>query len=118
MSRYFIEVFYKGTAYSGFQTQENANTIQAEIEKAIEVLKKDKSRTYWSHQEQIRASMHCRIISILIPGLDYSNEKAIYNLNAILPEDIGIRRIIPVNDEAHCRFDAVTREYKYFVYRH
>ena len=33
--RYFIEVAYKGTGYSGFQVQRNANTIQAEVEKAF-----------------------------------------------------------------------------------
>ena len=37
MARYFLEVAYKGTAYSGFQVQENANTVQAEIEKALQV---------------------------------------------------------------------------------
>jgi tRNA pseudouridine38-40 synthase len=117
MSRYFIEVFYKGTAYSGFQTQENANTIQAEIEKAIEVLKKDK--VVLTGSSRTDSGVHAlQNFFHFDSGLDYSNEKAIYNLNAILPEDIGIRRIIPVNEEAHCRFDAVTREYKYFVYRH
>ena len=35
MPRYFLEVAYKGTNYSGFQSQHNANTIQAEIEKAF-----------------------------------------------------------------------------------
>ena len=35
--RYFIETSYKGTAYSGFQVQQNSNTIQAEIEKALTV---------------------------------------------------------------------------------
>ncbi len=35
--RYFIETSYKGTAYSGFQVQQNANTIQAEIEKALNI---------------------------------------------------------------------------------
>ena len=37
MARYFIEVAYKGTCYAGFQVQQNANTIQAEIEKALQV---------------------------------------------------------------------------------
>ncbi len=41
MPRYFLEVSYKGTAYSGFQSQQNANTVQAEIEKAIEVIQKE-----------------------------------------------------------------------------
>ena len=35
MSRYFLEVSYKGTNYSGFQAQKNANSIQEEIEKAF-----------------------------------------------------------------------------------
>jgi len=116
MARYFIEVFYKGTGYSGFQTQHNANTIQAEIEKAIEILKKEKivltgsSRTD-SGVHALQNYFH------FDSALDYSHDKAIYNLNAILPADIGVRKIIRVNDAAHCRFDAITREYKYFVYR-
>ncbi len=43
--------------------------------------------------------------------------EAVYNLNAILPRDIVIKRIYQVADEAHCRFDAVSREYKYFIYQ-
>ena len=38
MPRYFIELSYKGTAYSGFQIQQNSNTIQAEITKAIKII--------------------------------------------------------------------------------
>src|SRR6476469_6427074 len=38
MPRYFIELAYKGTKYSGFQVQENANTIQAEVEKAFQTI--------------------------------------------------------------------------------
>ena len=41
MPRYFLEVSYKGENYSGFQVQENASTIQSEIEKAFKILQKD-----------------------------------------------------------------------------
>ena len=37
MSRFFLEVAYKGTNYSGFQVQQNAITIQSELEKALRV---------------------------------------------------------------------------------
>ena len=37
MARYFIEVMYKGTGYAGFQLQENAPTIQGEIERALQI---------------------------------------------------------------------------------
>ena len=41
---------------------------------------------------------------------------ASYQLNAILPPDIVIKRIFPVADDAHCRFDARSREYRYYTY--
>ncbi len=37
MPRYFLEVAYKGTNYSGFQIQDNASSIQQEVEKALEI---------------------------------------------------------------------------------
>jgi len=41
MARYFLEVAYKGKNYSGFQSQENANTIQQEVEKAFRILQRE-----------------------------------------------------------------------------
>jgi tRNA pseudouridine38-40 synthase len=41
MARYFLQVSYKGTNYSGFQIQKNANSIQAEIEKALKTFFKE-----------------------------------------------------------------------------
>ena len=42
MPRYFLEVSYKGTKYSGFQSQKNTGkTIQAEVEKAFSILQRD-----------------------------------------------------------------------------
>jgi tRNA pseudouridine38-40 synthase len=43
--------------------------------------------------------------------------KAVYNLNAILPGDIIIKKIVPVPDAAHSRFDAIMREYRYYIYQ-
>ncbi len=36
-------------------------------------------------------------------------------LNAFLPEDIAVKEIIPVNEEAHARFDASARTYEYWI---
>jgi tRNA pseudouridine38-40 synthase len=38
------------------------------------------------------------------------------SLNGILPQDIAINQVIPVHDEAHARFDATSRTYKYFAH--
>jgi tRNA pseudouridine38-40 synthase len=40
-----------------------------------------------------------------------------YKLHAITPFDISVKKFLRVNDEAHCRFDAVSRDYAYFIYQ-
>ena len=61
--RYFIETSYKGTAYSGFQVQQNSNTIQAEIEKALFFILSSLLRLPVP-QGRMQAYMHCKIIFI------------------------------------------------------
>jgi tRNA pseudouridine38-40 synthase len=115
MSRYFLEVSYKGTAYSGFQTQKNADTIQSEVEKAFEVLQKKKIVMVGSSRTD--AGVHAFQNFFHFDYNEELNPQFRYKLNAILPADIVIKNVLPVSDEAHCRFDAVSREYKYFIYR-
>ena len=113
--RYFLEVSYKGTHYSGFQSQVNANTIQAEIERALQTILKlrvaltGSSRTD-SGVHAWQNYFHFDINTQLSPRL-------LYNLNAILPPDIAVKEILKVDEDSHCRFDAVSREYKYFIYK-
>lgn len=113
MPRYFIELAYKGTAYSGFQVQQNANSVQAEVEKALLVYYREpfvltgSSRTD-TGVHALQNYFHFDSTAELAD--------AIYPLNAILPADIVIRRIFAVPGDAHCRFDARSREYRYFIY--
>ncbi len=115
MPRYFLEVSYKGTGYSGFQSQINANSIQAEIEKAFSVLQKESvSMTGSSRTDTgVHACQNFFHFDFDAP----IHEQLVYKMNAILPGDIVIKNIQKVNDDAHCRFDAISREYKYFIYR-
>ena len=115
MNRYFLEVAYKGKGYAGFQIQRNAVTIQYEIEKAIQTFfRKAISLTGSSRTDTgvhaLQNYFHFDFEGSIDPA-------CVYNLNAILPGSIVIRSLIPVSPDAHCRFDAISREYKYFVYR-
>ncbi len=40
-----------------------------------------------------------------------------YKLNAILPKAISIQGIAPAADDFHARFDAVCRQYQYYIHR-
>jgi tRNA pseudouridine38-40 synthase len=114
MSRYFLELAYKGTAYSGFQIQANANSVQSEVEKAfaiyfrVPVMMTGASRT--------DAGVHARQNYFHFDLPEEIAPEAVYRLNAILPGDISVRAIRRVVPEAHCRFDALSREYRYYLY--
>lgn len=119
MPRYFIEVTYKGTAYSGFQFQKNANTIQSEVEKALEVyFRKPFSLTGSSRTDAgVHALQNFFHFDLLEPELNSEILRTLYHLNAILPRDIVLKNIYQVEDNAHCRFDAISREYEYVLYK-
>jgi tRNA pseudouridine38-40 synthase len=118
MSRYFIEVSYKGTGYAGFQIQKNANTVQAEIEKAIKTYFRTTINLTGSSRTD--AGVHARQNFFHFDADLINNEillKAIYHINAILPFDIVVKSIKLMPDTAHCRFDAVSRSYKYTIFQ-
>jgi tRNA pseudouridine38-40 synthase len=51
---------------------------------------------------------------------DYSQQlpsSFIYHLNAILPPDIAVKNVYLASDNAHCRYDAVSRVYEYVLYK-
>jgi tRNA pseudouridine38-40 synthase len=114
MPRYFIEVSYKGTNYSGFQKQQNANSVQAELEKALEIFYRQKFDLTGSSRTD--AGVHA-LQNFFHFDSDTLLDDGSYNLNAILPDDIVAKRIFPVADDAHCRFDAISREYHYYIYQ-
>jgi len=115
MPRYFLEVSYKGSNYSGFQSQKNANSIQAEVEKAFSVLHREKIVLTGSSRTD--AGVHALQNFFHFDFENALHPQFVYKLNAILPEDIVIKGVKPVAGDAHCRFDALAREYKYFIYR-
>jgi tRNA pseudouridine38-40 synthase len=112
--RYFIEVSYKGTQYAGFQVQKNANTIQAEVERVLKIfLKTDVKLTGSSRTD---AGVHA-LQNFFQADIDAAlPARVMYNLNALLPFDISVNAIHTVSDDAHARFDAISREYEYFIY--
>ncbi len=113
--RYFIEVAYKGTKYAGFQIQQNANTIQAEVENALQIYYRQVFSLTGSSRTD--AGVHAKQ-NFFHFDADFLivSARVVYHINAILPNDIVVISIYQVKDNAHCRFDALSRTYKYHIY--
>ncbi|RYD69777.1 MAG: tRNA pseudouridine(38-40) synthase TruA [Sphingobacteriales bacterium] len=119
MPRYFIELAYKGTNYAGFQKQNNANTIQAELEKALAIYYRTDFELTGSSRTD--AGVHARQNFFHFDTMAFDDQpdlnKSAYHLNAILPADIVVKSVFKVEDQAHCRFDALFRRYEYRIYQ-
>ena len=112
--RYFIELSYHGKHYHGWQKQANEISVQETIEKALSILLKEKISVIGCGRTD--AGVHARQFFLhfdIEKQLD--KEKLKYKLNSFLPEDIGIFQVLGVNDEAHARFNAISRSYQYRI---
>ena len=116
MQRYFIELAYKGTNFHGWQVQKNALTVQEELEKTFSLLLKEKISVTGAGRTDtgVHAFFYIAHFDSLKKNLDKDN-KFIYKINQVIHPDISIKKILKVKNEAHARFDALTREYKYFI---
>jgi tRNA pseudouridine38-40 synthase len=115
MSRYFLEVVYKGTRYSGFQVQENAKTIQSEIQNVFATI--HRKPVVLTGSSRTDAGVHALQNFFHFDFDEELNPQFLYKANAMLSPDIAVKNLIPVAGDAHCRFDAISREYEYRISR-
>lgn len=112
--RYFVELQYDGGAYCGWQRQPDQPTVQGVIEDALTKLLRRPTEIVGAGRTDTGVNA-----SFYIAHFDTTEEidcdHITYKLNAMLAQDIAIRRIYRVADDMHARFDAVEREYTYFL---
>ena len=104
--RYFISFAYDGTGYHGSQTQPNGNTVQAEMEAAFATI--------------LRTPVALTFAGRTDAGAHFDVEKAVPanfvgRLNNLRPASIAVTGLRRVTDEAHARFDATARTYRYRI---
>ena len=112
--RYFIYLEFDGGAYSGWQIQPHSPSVQQTLEEALSLfLRKDISVTGAGRTD---AGVHAAEM-VAHFDLDDPQDPAWMQgkLNGLLPQDIAAHRIVPVRADAHARFDAQSRTYKYYV---
>lgn len=117
--RYFLRLSYKGTQYCGWQVQPNAMTVQEKLNVALQtLLRKPDLETIGCGRTD--TGVHASMFFAHFDADHGIDDSALFvrKLNAILPKDIAIQQLLPVHSDAHTRFDAVLREYKYYIHFH
>ncbi len=116
--RYFLYLAYDGAAYHGWQVQPNGITVQSCIEKAMQMLLRQPTPITGAGRTD--AGVNARLMVAHFDTIEPLPDPATFadRLNRVLPPDIAIDRCVPVTAEAHARFDALTRTYKYYAIDH
>jgi tRNA pseudouridine38-40 synthase len=115
MQRYFIQMAYNGSAYNGVAKQLNTHalTVQALLDTALTTLFKIPLATTTSSRTD--AGVHAASTYVHFDSPIILTQKHVYNLNALLPPDVSIQRLIAVPTHYHSRFDALARQYCYTI---
>jgi tRNA pseudouridine38-40 synthase len=114
--RYFFEITYAGTAYHGWQFQQNAKGVQEVVENALSKLLRKEVGIVGSGRTD--TGVHC-LQQFFHADIDaeMESEHLVRRLNSFLPGDIAIRSMVAVKSAAHARYDALEREYEYRITR-
>lgn len=112
--RYFVHISYKGTRYYGWQYQPNKLSVQEVLETSLSKLLKNTVIIFGCGRTD--AGVHASQFYFHFDTEKEWDFDLFFRWNRILPDDIAIFDIIPVEGRKHARYDAILRTYDYFIH--
>jgi len=117
VNRFKTVVAYDGTRYAGWQVQPAHPTVQAELEKALASLTGEIIKVHGSGRTDQGVHAVGQVAHFdLQPG--WTSAVLMKGLNALLPEDIRVLRLVRAKPNFHARRSATKKEYRYFIWNH
>lgn len=113
--RYFLRLSYNGSRFHGWQSQPNATSVQQTIEDSLAVLYSRPVALTGAGRTDAGVHARCMFAHFDLEEGIADKRRFLLSLNRLSGHDIAIHDVIPVADDAHARFDATERTYKYFV---
>lgn len=112
--RYFFHIAYNGRSFNGWQKQPKVYSIQEVIENKLSQVFKTLITINGCGRTDTGVNASQYFFHADLPTeFDFDLK---FRLNKLLPHSIAIFDIIEVDDKRHARFDAVQRQYDYFLH--
>jgi len=115
MKRVMLTVAYDGTAYHGWQVQQNGVTIEGELNRVLGELTGEDIQVISASRTDAGVHGLCNI-AVFDTGSGIPGEKFSYALNQRLPEDIKVVDSCEVSDDFHPRHVPSKKTYEYKIY--
>ena len=115
MSSFRLTLAYDGTEFAGSQVQPNQRTVQGELERVLSGMAAAPIRTVFAGRTDRGVHAVGQVAAVTLPAWRATALDFRHALSARLPLDLG------AIDAAHCaesfspRFDALWREYRYWI---
>lgn len=108
-----MHLSYRGAPFHGWQVQPGAVTVQEVIEKALSTLARRPIAVTGAGRTD--AGVNARSMVAHFDFDTVPDGRMLKAINSLCGPDIAIHSVRRVADDAHARFDAVERSYRYFV---
>ena len=115
MQRYKLTTTFDGTQYVGWQVQPNGPTIQGELQKAFATILGYKVHVTGCGRTDsgVHAKGHIAHTTLDEP---IDQGKILFKLAGILPKDIRVLSMEPVEMDFHARYGAKSKTYRYYMH--
>lgn len=115
--RLFVQLSYDGSPFCGWQFRPNVPSVQQEVERALSIAFGEPVTVVGAGRTDtgVNARHYIAHFDVTAWPLEES-ARILRKINAILPPAIVAEAFYRVADEAHARFDAVSRTYRYFIH--
>ncbi len=109
-----MKIAYDGSAYSGFQIQKSAKTVEGELTNAIHELTGEEVGLIGGSRTDSGVHALCNI-AVFDTESQIPGEKIKYALNSFLPEDIRIMDSYDTDNDFHPRHVNTKKTYEYTI---
>lgn len=116
--KYRIRLSYNGSEFSGWQIQPNAPSVQESIQHVLSILLNEEITVTGAGRTDTKVNAVNYVAHFETTSPDaVKAEWLCYKLNAMLPKGIAVHEVTQADESFHARFNARSREYKYFLHR-
>ncbi|MDR3491165.1 MAG: tRNA pseudouridine(38-40) synthase TruA [Gammaproteobacteria bacterium] len=113
--RIALGIEYDGRDFSGWQAQIGLRTVQSCLEEALSKIADEPIKLFCAGRTD--AGVHATGQVVHFDTNAIRSEKAwILGTNTHLPSSIAVNWALPISDEFHARFSAISRRYRYIIY--
>lgn len=115
MPRFRLTLAYDGTDFAGSQVQPNQRTVQGELERVLGGMAASPIRSEFAGRTDRGVHATGQVAAATLPSWDATASELRSALNANLPADFGTIDATLCGESFNPRFDAIWREYRYWI---